>query len=303
MAAPRITVDAPADPPKQRRSRGVDFGPQNKMAINKAFNGGALGDGVDPLEEYGRTGLRHWGGFLFEEWLQQLQQDRRAAEVFREMVDQDPIIGGIDYAIQGLIRRVSWWAEPAGSKEAELLWGMLNDMAFSWADTLGSFCSFLRFGYDIEEVVYKKRQGYLRDDSNSSQFGDGLIGIGKFVTRSQDSNWKWVFNDIGETVGYIQNPPPDYLLRYIPREKYLHLRTNTYKDDPSGRSIYRSAYNSWYFCRNLKNIEGIGMERDLCGLPVLTAPEGADIWDTSDPDFASILNLAKATVSSIRKTR
>ena len=160
MAAPRITVATPDEPPK-KRSRGVDFGPQSPMAIQKAFNGGALGDSVDPLEEYGRTGLRHWGGFLFEEWLQQLQQDRRAAEVFREMVDQDPIIGGIDYAIQGLIRRVSWWCEPAGAKEAELLWGMLNDMAFSWADTLGSFCSFLRYGYAIEEVVYKKRQGYL----------------------------------------------------------------------------------------------------------------------------------------------
>ncbi len=284
-----------------RKTKFGDFGPQSPMAIRKAFSGNALGNGIDPLEEYGRSGLRHWGGFLFEEWLQQLQQDRRAAEVMREMVDQDPIIGGIDYAIQGLIRRVSWWCEPADSPEAELLWGMLNDMKDSWADTLGSFCSFLRYGYDIEETCYKKRSGYQRDPTTSSKFMDGKIGLAKFGTRSQDSNWKWVFNDVGETVGYIQNPPPDYLLRFIPREKYLHLRTNTFKDDPSGRSIYRSAYFSWYMCRNLKNIEGIGMERDLCGLPVMTAPEGADIWDTADPEFSSQLQLAKQAVSSIRR--
>jgi hypothetical protein len=284
-----------------RNQRGVDFGPKGPIAVSKAFDGNALGSGVDVFEEYGRTGLRHWGGFLFEEWLQQLQQDRRAAEVFREMVDQDPIIGGIDYAIQGLIRRVSWWCEPAKSPQAERLWGMLNDMLYSWADTLGSFCSYLRYGYDIEEVCYKKRDGYLRDPAMSSQFSDGYVGLAKFATRSQDSNWKWVFDDVGETVGYIQNPPPDYLLRFIPREKYLHLRTNTFKDDPSGRSIYRTAYRSFYMARNLQNIEGIGMERDLCGLPVLTAPEGADIWDTNDPDFAPVLAQAKAAVSSIRR--
>lgn len=299
MAAPK-TPPAPVAVPDTKR-RYVDFGPQSPMAIHKAMDGGALGNGVDPFEEYGRTGLRHWGGFLFEEWLQQLQQDRRAAEVFREMVDQDPIIGGIDYAIQGLLRRVSWWFEPAGTKEAELASGMLHDMMMSWEDTLGSILSFLRYGYDIEEVVYKKRNGYSRDPSLSSQFDDGLIAPAKLATRSQDSNWKWVFDDVGETVGYIQNPPPDYLLRFIPREKYLHFRTNTYKDDPSGRSIYRSAYFSFYMSRNLKAIEGIGMERDLCGLPVLTAPEGADIWDQNDPDFVAILQQAKAMVSSIRR--
>lgn len=302
MAAPRTTVATPDEPPRNgKNQRGADFGPKAPIAISKAFDGNALGDGVNPLEEYGRTGLRHWGGFLFEEWLQQLQQDRRAAEVFREMVDQDPIIGGIDYAIQGLLRRVNWWFEPAKSKEAELANGMLHDMMQSWEDTLGSILSFLRYGYDIEEVVYKKRDGFSRDPALTSQFSDGLIGIGKLATRSQDSNWKWVFNDVGETVGYIQNPPPDYLLRFIPREKYLHFRTNTFKDDPSGRSIYRTAYRSWYLCRNLQNIEGIGMERDLCGLPVMTAPEGANIWDTNDPDFASVLAQAKAAVSSIRR--
>lgn len=217
------------------------------------------------------------------------------------MVDQDPIIGGIDYAIQGLMRRVSWWAEPAGSKEAELLMGMLHDMMESWEDTLGSILSFLRYGYAIHEVCYKRRDGYNRNPALSSNFEDGLIGLAKLPVRSQDSNWKWVFDDVGETVGYIQNPPPDYLLRFIPREKYLHFRTTTFKDDPSGRSIYRTAYRSWYMCRNLQNIEGIGMERDLCGLPVMTAPEGADIWDTNDPDFAGMLAQAKAAVSSIRR--
>jgi len=48
-------------------------------------------------------------------------------------------------------------------------------------------------------------------------------------------------------------------------------------------------------------VEGIGFERGLAGLPVLTPPEGVDIWDTLDPAMIGQLAAAKATVSSIRR--
>ena len=276
-----------------------DFGPT--VPINKASAAQSLGYNVNLFEEYGRTGLRHWGGFLFEEWLQQLQQDRRAAEVFREMSDQDAIVGGILYAIEMLMRRVSWWFEPKGSQEADFMEGVIHDMRDSWEDTLGSMLSFLRYGWAYHELCFKKRSGQTRDLSTSSKFTDGKIGLAKLPVRSQDAIWKWVFNDVGETVGLIQNPPPDYLLRFIPREKALHLTTTTFKENPSGRSILRTAYHAYYMARNLRAIEGIGFERGLAGLPVLTPPEGVDIWDTEDPAMAGVLQNAKNTVSSIRR--
>jgi hypothetical protein len=88
-----------------------DFGPRDPIVLTKAASAQTMGYGANIFEEYGRSGLRHWGGFVFEEWLQQLQQGRRAAEVYREMSDQDPIIGAILYAIQMLMRRVTWWFE------------------------------------------------------------------------------------------------------------------------------------------------------------------------------------------------
>ncbi len=70
---------------------------------------------------------------------------------------------------------------------------------------------------------------------------------------------------------------------------------------PTHNSILRTAYRPWYYLRNLQNIEGIGMERDLAGLPVLCPPEGVDIWDANDPDMAAIRLLAQNVVSSIRR--
>jgi hypothetical protein len=110
-----------------------------------------------------------------------------------------------------------------------------------------------------------------------------------------------VFDETGDILGMIQNPPPDYLLRFIPREKALHLRTTIFKDNPEGRSVLRNAYRSWWFVKNIQQIEAIGIERDLAGLPVLIPPEGVDIWDLNDPAMAAMFQQAKNVVSSIRR--
>jgi len=55
-------------------------------------------------------------------------------------------------------------------------------------------------------------------------------------------------------------------------EKALHFTPHPNKDNPEGRSVLRNAYRSWYFLKNLQEIEAIGIERELNGLPVITIP-------------------------------
>ncbi len=281
-----------------------DFGPSLRGRVGKAMV--PESSGANLMEEYGRSGLRHWGGFVFEEWLRELQQGQRAAQVFREMQDQDPIIGAVIYAITMLIRRVTWRVVPADSSReaqqgADWFESVIHDMRYSWADTIGEIISFLPYGWSYHEQVYKVRNGESRNRLENSEFDDGTIGFAKLPLRSQDSLWKWVFDDVGEIVGLIQNPPPDYLLRFVPMEKALLFRTTIFKDNPEGRSILRTAYRPWYFLRNIQNIEGIGIERDLAGLPMLEAPEGTDIWDQNDPSMAAVRQQAQNLVSSIRR--
>ena len=97
-----------------------------------------------------------------------------------------------------------------------------------------------------------------------------------------------------------QMPPPDFGFITIPIEKLLLFRTEIRKGNPEGRSVLRNAYRSWFFKKRFQEIEGIGIERDLAGLPVLVAPEGVDIWD-NDPDIVRTRTLAETLVKNIRR--
>lgn len=96
-------------------------------------------------------------------------------------------------------------------------------------------------------------------------------------------------------------PPPDFGTFTIPIEKALLFRTKSRKNNPEGRSILRNAYRSWYFKRRIQEIEGIGIERDLAGLPVIYGPENFDIWDNQNPQTVEARSGLEAMVRSIRR--
>ena len=79
------------------------------------------------------------------------------------------------------------------------------------------------------------------------------------------------------------------------------FKTKSRKGNPEGKSILRSAYRSWYFKKRIQEIEGIGIERDLAGLPVMTAPDNMDIWDEEDPDMVKARAEAERYVRTIRR--
>jgi hypothetical protein len=71
--------------------------------------------------EIGTTGLRETGGFVYDEFLPQLSSSRRHL-VWREMADNDPVIGGLLFAIEMLTRQVEWRVDPAdGASVAEMV--------------------------------------------------------------------------------------------------------------------------------------------------------------------------------------
>ena len=58
----------------------------------------------------------------------------------------------------------------------------------------------------------------------------------------------------------------------IPIEKALLFRTTSVRNNPEGRSLLRNAYRPWRFKKTIEEIEAIGIERDLAGLPVAYVP-------------------------------
>ncbi len=257
------------------------------------------------LKEIGRLGQKRYGGFFYEEFLKDLQ-GKKGVEVYREMSENDDVIGSILYAIEMLIRQATWNVQPAGNtpkdeEAAEFIYQCMDDMQDTWTDTISEILSFLTYGWSAHELVYKRRAGKSRDPKLNSKYSDGLIGWQKLPIRAQETLWEWLYDDGDELLGMAQMPPPRFEIIEIPIEKMMIFRTKSRKGSPEGKSILRNAYRSWYFKRRIQEIEGIGIERDLAGFPTLTAPEGMNIWDDDDPEMASIRVAADKIVQSIRR--
>ena len=226
------------------------------------------------FRESGSTGLRRSGNYVLEEFLPQLQ-GYRAIQTYREMRDNDPVVGAILFAIDKLVRQVKWRVQPASSsledvKAAKFVESCMMDMSTSWEDLISEILSMLTYGWSYHEIVYKRRGGQDAPDSTSrSKFDDGFIGWRKIPIRAQDTRQEWRFDENGGITSMVQSSPPDYTLRDIPIEKALLFRTTSEKNNPEGRSILRNAYRPWYYKKRIEEIEAIGIERDLAGFPVM----------------------------------
>jgi len=274
----------------------------SRPKVTKKFN----------LEELGVSGLRHQGGFVFEERLKQLDGVRGLKE-FREMSDNDAIIGSILFIIEALIRQVDWRIEPFDqTPEAlanqEFIKTNMDDMEHSWGDMISEVLTMLIYGFAPMEQVFKIRQGPqplqmdkpAEERKASSKFNDGKIGWRKIVLRGQESVYRWKIANNGEIEGFEQVADPLFKSTFIPIEKILLFRTSKKKNNPMGRSILRNAWRSWFFKKKIENIEAIGVERDLAGLPFATVPPEIMAPDAS-PEEKAIYSKIKNIVTNIRR--
>lgn len=268
--------------------------------------------GYGNFGEIGRSGLNMWGGEVREEFLKELKGEK-GRRLIKEMKDNDPIVGGMLFAVNMLIRQAKPIVKPAAEKvgssreAADFVTSNLHDMSETWADTVIEILTMLPYGWAWLETVYKRRSGPNRDPSKNSRFTDGRIGWRKMPLRAQDTLKRWQVDATGGIQGMVQRVMPDANgtirgeEKLIPIEKSLLFRTTHEKNNPEGRSVLRSAYRSWHYKKRIEEIEGIGVERDLAGLPVLTAPEETDIWNSNNPDAVVAKNEAELIVRSIRR--
>lgn len=254
-------------------------------------------------KEIGRIGQKRFEGTFYEEFLPELR-GKRGMDTYREMAENDDTIGAILFAVEMLIRQASWTVEPAGDtpadkEAAEFVESCMHDMQDTWTDTISEILSFLTYGWSFHEIVYKRRMGKTKNPLTKSKYDDGLIGWRKLPIRAQETLYQWEYDNNDNLIGMTQMPPPDYGLITIPIEKAMIFRTKSRKGNPEGRSILRNAYRSWYFKRRIQEYEGIGIERDLAGLPVFTAPENVPVWD-DDPDMIALRSSMEDMVRKIR---
>lgn len=283
--------------------------------------------------EYGSSGLKHWMGRVDEEWLRQLATPEKRIKVYQEMRDNDPTVGSVLYAMDMLVRQVEWTVEPAGKdavyqEQAKFVEECMDDMSHTWQDMISEILSMWVHGWSYHEIIYKKRDGnYLQakgevadedkdegnadkrrvakakdedeSDTSRSKYNDGRIGWRKIPARAQETLDHWELDKSGGIKGLWQNPPTGELV-FIPIEKALLFRTATTKGNPEGRSILRNSFRPWFFKKRIEEIEGIGIERDLAGLPVIYAPASIMATGATGAESSTYTELKKI-VRNIRR--
>lgn len=226
--------------------------------------------------EVGSTGLRRASGIVIDEPLATLR-GRPGRRIYTEMAT-DPVISAFLFAIEKVIARLSWRVDPGeeskqGAECAEFIDGALNDMSDTWDATLSEILTCLIYGWSFHELVYKRRMGQQEEGADnappSSKFDDGKIGWRKWAPRAQETTFDWVFDTDGGVRGMRQTDPwSGKMLQVIPIQKALLFRTTSRRKNPEGLSVLRGAYRPWFFRKRIEEIEAIGVERDLAGLPV-----------------------------------
>ena len=253
--------------------------------------------------------MQRYGGWLGEEFLPQLQ-GRRGVKIYREMSDNDPTIGALLFVIDMFTRRVTWQAKPESEsftedkKAADFVTSCIGDMSHSWPDFISEASSKLRYGWSLHEICYKQRAGDNRNPALASKFSDGLYGWKKLPIRGQDTLWEWKFDDNEDEVVAMEQWNPyassGRTRATIPLSQSLLFRTSTYKNNPEGRSILRNAYRPWLFKKRIEELEGIGYERWMGGVPMAEVPP--ELLDPkASADDKATLEVYKKIATGVRR--
>lgn len=201
-----------------------------------------------------------------------------------------------------MLSRVNWGIEPPANatetekERARILGTMMHDMDHPWEAFIESIIPYLEYGFAINEKVFRRRL-----KRNGSKFNDGLVGLRKLPTRSQETVSGWVFSEDGaDLVGIeqdisklenshkFQNRKNDNGKISISRDKFLLFSASSNKGNPEGNSIYKNIYLAYKRLELLSEQELLGIAKDVQGILKIEIPPRYLAADASTEDQAVV---------------
>lgn len=237
---------------------------KNRVIVHRP--GAALATSV-----VGVKGLRNLGGRIREEYDTKLQNWRTAVEIYLEMLDDITIGTAID-AINLPLLAADFDVTPHSESlpdlfAADFLHQNLERMHNqSWRNYVNDALSAVAFGWEASEIVLEKRD-------------DGRLWLRNLAVRGQETLERWEFDDEDNVLAFLQRAPDTGEAAAIPIEKLVHITFRGRKGNPQGKALLREFYRNWRFIKELENLEGIGLERNVGGMPVFHLPENGVITD------------------------
>lgn len=232
------------------------------------------------LGELSTVGLRVADGHVWEEARAELRYPL-SLNTFKEM-SYDPTISAANNTIKAMIRRLDWSVgyentdKPTVEQEsnARFINECMDDMETSWSDFINEALSILIYGHSIHEKVFKYRRG-TDSGKYGSKYSDGKLGWAKLPIRSQDTIYRWIYDDKGQTLRFVEQDLSSVASLYttsgniafkdtkikIPYKKLLHFRHDVQRGNPEGNSPLRSVYIPWKYKTKIEEYEAVGVAR------------------------------------------
>lgn len=218
-------------------------------------------------KDVGATGLTTWGGQIRDDFLDKWNGQNKV-KIVDEMLRNSSGVASLRLAIEMPVRAVKWsFASDRGEDDPRvaLLDEARANMTTSWNDHIIDALLFVFYGWSMFSVTYERVNGRML--------------WRKFKALGHDTVQHWLFSDDGGLAGLQQWPHLEPMP--IPIERMILYRLRKPKGSPEGESILRPAYPSWHYLKNLQQIEAIGIERNLNGLPMVHPPMAADMSEGS----------------------
>ena len=234
---------------------------------------------------------------------------RRA--LLMDMADNSPITSSFLWTVKQMASRSMWRVEGEENdpRTAFLQSVLFEDLDQDWDEVLNAALTMLVHGWSALEIVHKIRRGPMESDRRyRSLYSDGRVGLRMLGYRPQASVWDWKFDAEGTLTELTQQIGG--VTARIDAKNLLFFRTTSTK--PDGAPILRGAYAAYFRQQVLEYLEGIGIERDLAGFPVINLDfeKGApDLWaqiaagGEEAAKAAATLAMLETTVSTVRQDR
>lgn len=234
------------------------------------------------------------------------------------MAETDETVGAMLYCITSTMRQIKWEYVPQidgvdtpedeeAKRWADLATTMLKDMDQPFDEHVEGAMTMLWAGFAPMEMVFKRRDGV------NSRFDDGYYGIGAINLIAQTSVWDWVYDKASgkpthlKQIGLGLGGAGDGL---VPLSKTLLYRTSTQYNNPRGRPLLKNAWRSWRLKRKIQDSEALGIERELCGLPIFEMPEEiirlqdeVDVDGNSTEDAVWARKMVRGAQASVQDMR
>ena len=232
--------------------------------FSKLFN---RGKGRVSTNPYGVTGSVAYLGETYDdigERDSKLIGERKYETYINMLANVSVVAASVRYFLN-LTARANWTFTPAPAdtdeKYAKLATEMLlKDPLTSWHRIVRRMALYRFYGFSLQEFTIRRRD-------------DGILTIDNIANRPQYTIKEWNYDATRQNIiGVEQEAPVTGERLRIPMIRLLYLVDDTISDAPSGMGLLRHIVSATEALKRFEQLEGIGFESDLRGIPIGRAP-------------------------------